>query len=372
METKKFYDRCGKMLKDIVEKRTGIKTACYKTEMPTKYMAVLSSILRRITVLERVVFGLQAEVRSKWMGMVLCHEILYGNRREALRFNRKMVQKVKDAYKALGLVEKTEERVKESVYIRINTLKATKESVSSLALKDTIIPDVYQVLERVNWSKLKSYQKGYFFVQDLSSCLPAYVLNPPAQSTVIDACAAPGNKTTHLSMLMGGEGKIFAIEKDTERFQTLREMIAKSGAENIVSINDDFLAIDRNQDKCILAATHILVDPSCSGSGLHPEEEKDLRRLSNLAGFQIKILSKALKFPVVKRVVYSTCSLFEEENEAVVKVVLQANPEFKLEKALPAWPHRGLPGYDFSDKVVRCPANEETRGFFLACFVRKS
>ncbi|KAI5172455.1 25S rRNA (cytosine2278-C5)-methyltransferase [Nematocida sp. LUAm3] len=371
METKKFYERCGRMLKDIVEKKTGIKTACYKTNAPTKYMAVLSSVLRRKAALERVVFIIKEEIRSKWMAMVICHEILYGTKRESLGFNKKMLQKVKEAYDSLGIVEPVKEKVKETAYIRLNTLKAEFSAISSLSVTETIIPNVYKVQERVNWSKLKSYQNGYFFVQDLSSCLPAYVLDPPLNATVIDTCSAPGNKTTHLSMLMQNTGKIFAVEKDFERFKILRDMISKAGAENIISMNEDFLLIDKHKDQEVLSATHILVDPSCSGSGLHPDEEKDYNRLNNLTIFQQKILEKALSYPKAQKVVYSTCSLYEEENESVVQKVLERNQKFKIEKILPQWKTRGSPGYSFSNDVVRCNADEETKGFFLACFVRK-
>ncbi|OAG28873.1 putative methyltransferase [Nematocida displodere] len=372
MESKKFYERCGLILKNIQEKRVGIKTACYKTAMPKKYMAVISSVLRKMGVLDRVLNLLDKEPKSKWTCMVLCYEILYGNHRESVSFNKKMVKQVKEAYQSLGIKETEKEIVHETTYLRLNTLKADETSISSLSLDKTIIPHVYKVLERVNWSKLKCYQNGHVFIQNLSSCMPAHVLNPPKDAVVIDACAAPGNKTTHLAMIMGGEGQIYAIEKSLERFKILREMVEKSGATNIVTINDDFLAIDRSNDRSILSATHILVDPSCTGSGIHPDEEKDYARLTNLTAFQIKALTKALKFPKVQRVVYSTCSLYEEENESVVFHALKASPEFEVEHILPDWPKRGVAGYDFADQVVRCDSDTDTQGFFLACLVRKS
>ncbi|KAH9385160.1 25S rRNA (cytosine2278-C5)-methyltransferase [Nematocida major] len=370
METKKFYERCSRMLQDVKEKRTGIKTACYKTEMPTKYMAVISSIIRKYDVLSRVVGALRFDIRNRWMAIVLCYEILYGNNREATRFNKKLANEVKETYKSLGIVEKTKTKEdRGQAYIRLNTLKADASAISSLSLEPTIVPDVYKVMEKVNWIKLKSYQEGYFFVQDLSSCLPAYVLNPPKNSVVLDACSAPGNKTTHLAML-SPTSVIYAVEKDMERYKTLREMIEKSGAENIVSMHCDFLGITKEVED-VFKAEYILVDPSCSGSGIHPGEEKDYARISKLSAFQVKILNKALSYPRAKKVVYSTCSIYEEENEGVVSQALKANPGYVLEKALPAWSKRGAPGYEFSEKVVRCDADMETKGFFLASFVRK-
>jgi len=372
METKKFYQKCGSMLKDVKEKKTGIKTACYKTQMPGKYMAVLSNILRRYSVLEKVVNVLGDKIRCKYASIVLCYEILYGCRRENMKFNKKLVKEVKDAYASLGIEEKKIEREKEVAYLRLNTLKADRSMVSTLMLEETIIPDVYKVLEKVNWSKLKSYNEGCFFIQDLSSCMAAHVLSPPKNSVVIDACASPGNKTTHLSMVMENTGTIFAVEKDVERFKTLREMVEKSGAENITTIHGNFLQVSETNSGEILAATHILVDPSCSGSGLHPEEEKDQQRIKSLVNFQIQILDKAMGLPNAKKVVYTTCSLYEEENEHVVLECLKKHPQFEVVEALPQWRKRGVPGYAFSDLVVRCDAETETRGFFLACLRRKS
>ncbi|KAI5190392.1 25S rRNA (cytosine2278-C5)-methyltransferase [Nematocida minor] len=370
METKKFYERCSRMLQDIKEKRTGIKTACYKTEMPTKYMAVISSILRKYDTLMRVVNGIQHDMKNKWLAVVVCYEILYGNQKESTRFNKKLTKEVKLIYKSLGIVEKEKKHEDTSnTYIRINTLKADSSVVSSLSTESTIIPNVYKVLEKVNWSKLRSYQEGLFFIQDLSSCLPAYALNPPRNSTVIDACAAPGNKTTHLAMI-SPESKIYAIEKDMDRYKILREMVEKSGAENIVSINADFLSITKESEE-VFDAEYILVDPSCSGSGIHPNEEKDHNRLNKLSAFQVKILQRALSFPKVRKVVYSTCSLYEEENEGVVKQVLDTNSNFTLEKVLPQWSKRGAEGYEFSENVVRCDEETGTKGFFMAMFVRK-
>ncbi|KAI5166527.1 25S rRNA (cytosine2278-C5)-methyltransferase [Nematocida sp. AWRm78] len=371
METKKFYERCGRMLRDVKEKRMGIKTACYKTEMPTKYMAVLSSILRRFDVLSRIVNALDFEIRSKWHAIVLCYEILYGNKREATQFNKKLTKKVKEVYKSLGIVEKEKKQEDTTpAYLRINTIKADESAISSLAIERTIIPNVYKVLEKVNWSKLKSYQDGLFFIQDLSSCLPAYVLKPAKNSIVVDACSAPGNKTTHLAML-SPTSTIYAVEKDTERYKILREMIEKSGAENVITMNADFLGINKEAEE-VFQAEYILVDPSCSGSGIHPGEEKDHERLNKLSAFQVKILLKALSYPKVKKVVYSTCSIYEEENEAVVKQVLDACPGFVLEKALPLWNMRGVEGYEFSENVIRCNEETGTKGFFLASFVRKA
>jgi putative methyltransferase len=95
-----------------------------------------------------------------------------------------------------------------------------------------------------------------------------------------------------------------------------------------------------------------------------------------LAAFQVTILKHALRFPNLERLVYSTCSVYKEENEDVVAAVLPYASDlgFTLETALPQWPRRGLLGsYDWADKVVRVhPELDATDGFFVAFFVRKT
>jgi len=238
------------------------------------------------------------------------------------------------------------------------------------------------------------YASGKIILQDKASCFPALILSPPASddAVVIDATAAPGNKTSHLSALMKNKGKLFAFERDRKRYSTLRAMMDKAGCKNVTPINADFLTIDP-LDMQYAAVSHILLDPSCSGSGivnrldylLDTEKGDSARqnRLENLSSFQQRIVKHAMRFPNVKKIVYSTCSIHAIENEGVVKRVL-ASEECKLANfrlaprngVLPFWPRRGLPeefeSFDDADSLVRCsPGEDATNGFFVSCFVKK-
>ena len=148
----------------------------------------------------------------------------------------------------------------------------------------------------------------------------------------------------------------------------------------------DFLSIDPNEYERV---EYILLDPSCSGSGMinrykygsiDDENKKDEKRLWYLEALQRKMLKHAMSFPSVKRIVYSTCSVHEEENENVVLYGLKhCKNRFKLENIFPEWPNRGhktiaknnLSKREFNlDYCVRTDIRDNlTNGFFVACFV---
>jgi 25S rRNA (cytosine2278-C5)-methyltransferase len=96
-------------------------------------------------------------------------------------------------------------------------------------------------------------------------------------------------------------------------------------------------------------------------------------RISSLANFQCVILKHALSFPDAERVVYSTCSIYEKENENVVSEMLKSMPNWTLLKnPFPEWPTRGLEKFSFFKDVIRSdPNKDDCIGFFVACFVRK-
>jgi putative methyltransferase len=110
----------------------------------------------------------------------------------------------------------------------------------------------------------KIYTNGWLILQDKASCMPAVVLNPPASddTVVIDATAAPGNKTSHLSALMKNRGKLLAFERDRKRFGTLEMMLEKAKCTNVKSLNADFLMSDP-LDPAYAKVTHMSVFLLC-------------------------------------------------------------------------------------------------------------
>uniref|UniRef100_A0A915PMH0 SAM-dependent MTase RsmB/NOP-type domain-containing protein n=1 Tax=Setaria digitata TaxID=48799 RepID=A0A915PMH0_9BILA len=222
---------------------------------------------------------------------------------------------------------------------------------------------------------------GYLLLQDKASCLSSQVLNPKGKTCIFDICAAPGMKTTHLAALVQNEGKIWAIDKVSDRVKTLFAMVEKAGATNVNACCGDFLRTDVT-DRRFNNVRYALLDPPCSGSGIvkrmdeliDGDEPVSASRLQSLSNLQAMLLKHAMKLPNLKKIVYSTCSIHEEENEQVVEEILNDNvlrTRFKLVKAMPKWPHRGKTNYSFGSKCLRAlPEIDLTNGFIQPIIFR--
>ena len=278
-------------------------------------------------------------------------------------------------------------------YVRANTLKmpaarAAEELRANLGAAceplehDAHVADLLRLPGGLDLHDHRLVKAGAVVLQGKSSCMPAQALAPEPGWQVIDACAAPGNKTTHLAALMGNEGTIFAFDADARRLERLKANARATGASIVRAAHQDFLRADP-ADPRYRAVRGILLDPSCSGSGttlsrgdhLLPAAgaAPDPERLEALAAFQEAALKHAMRFPGVARIVYSTCSVHARENELVVAAVLAEAERrgFELQPALAAWPRRGLPMFEGCEKLVRVDQEKDaTDGFFLALFER--
>lgn len=125
---------------------------------------------------------------------------------------------------------------------------------------------------------------------------------------------------------------------------------------------------------------YVILDPPCSGTGMLKRgqflhEEVDEKRIRGLANLQSMLLKHALKLPTLKRLVYSTCSTHELENEGVVQEVLNeefVKENYELVNPLTSWKSRGKEGYEFSELCLRAdPKVDLTNGFFVVLFQRK-
>jgi 16S rRNA (cytosine967-C5)-methyltransferase len=171
-------------------------------------------------------------------------------------------------------------------------------------------------------------------VLDEAAMCVAAALAPEPASGVLDLCAAPGGKTTHLAELMRNEGRIIACDVDDERLRTVAELSARLGITIIETVR---LRPGLNEDPPAGTFDAALVDVPCSNTGVlgrRPEVRWRLRPddLRHLVPLQTKLLLLAAeRVRPGGALVYSTCSIEPEENRAVVDAVLQARPELMLE-----------------------------------------
>lgn len=379
----------------------------------------------------------------------------------------------------------------------------TASRASKICHQDLHIPDLLALPAGTDITKWRAYREGKLILQDKASCFPAYLLDyrPSGDQNggVLDACAAPGNKTSHVAALVesyansqsikGQPPRIYACERDSSRAETLQRMMKVAGCDgrtrgdrNMPSVKvlagQDFLKLDPNT-KPWKEVRAILLDPSCSGSGIVDRDEKPLdftlpeqtgtskadepsrkrkrkrkikeeangmhngvttngdrykpisndmpsanptpasaienepiveassneqalkTRLASLAALQTKMLVHAFCFPSASRITYSTCSIYDEENESVIVAALSSSiakekgwrvlrREEQVE-GLKRWNTRGnlqacvqthgedqdgnnggLNAKEIAEACIRCEkfTAEGTHGFFVVGFAR--
>lgn len=268
--------------------------------------------------------------------------------------------------------------------VRTNTLR-----ISRAELKNRLEDEGLQVMEGhlapetliiegfKSVGSIAAHREGLFLVQDESSTLVGHALKPAPGSMVIDACSAPGGKTTHLAQLMGNRGRIVACDIHEHKLDLVRENVGRLG---IIIIEPVLLDATRLHEEYSGQADYILVDAPCSGLGVlrrRPEIRwrKKPEQIAELHELQLAILDSAARcLKPGGALVYSTCTVTEEENTGVVKEILRRHPELKPESLAGCLPESlpDLSGLEtIPDGYVQfLPHRHGTDGFFIARFRR--
>jgi 16S rRNA (cytosine967-C5)-methyltransferase len=225
--------------------------------------------------------------------------------------------------------------------LRINPLKTDRETVQTAfaerGVQTTTLP-LPQALRIVGNAgpiqKLPGYAQGWWTVQEASAQLVGHLVNPKSGMNIVDLCAAPGGKTTHLVELMQENGTVWACDRTASRLKRLRQNLDRLDMTERVNVQQ----IDgRKLGADIPLADIVLLDAPCSGLGtLHRHADARWRQtpetVRELCTLQAQLLDSAAQH--VKpggALVYATCTLHPSENEAVVQQFLIQNPQWQIE-----------------------------------------
>jgi len=258
-------------------------------------------------------------------------------------------------------------------YIRINTLTNDHEKIKHAIINEGInlakvdgLDFVYRVINNKPLTKLNSYRKGLFQIQDKSSCFSVLGSDPRPGYTVIDACSAPGSKTSFIAQMMENSGAIYSIDNSKRRSTIWQKEMNRLNVENAVPI----IADAKVNLPLKIMADLVLIDPPCSGTGIFMKTPSmkwaiDLISIYRYSNLQFDIIKNSAEH--VKAggtLAYSTCSITLEENEMLVERFLRSCPDFKLVDVSPEIGSPGLRG------LVKCrrffPHKHNCSGFFFA------
>ena len=249
-----------------------------------------------------------------------------------------------------------------NITIRRNNLKINKEEFEK-QLKERNInfteieenKDFYIVEKIKNIENLDMFQKGYFTVQDLSAGMSAYMLEPKENEYILDACSAPGGKTTYIAELMNNKGKILAWDLYEARTNLIKENAQRLGINIINTETNDATKYKAEYNEKF---DKILLDVPCMGIGVikrkpdikwHRKPE-DLKVISKV---QYEILENCSKY--VKKggtIIYSTCSILEKENHGIIQKFLEKNPIYTTTE-------------------IKIEPTEKQDGFYIAKLIKK-
>lgn len=222
-------------------------------------------------------------------------------------------------------------------YVRVNNLRTKTENFKLRMSKNDVpftesewLPGYFQVESVAPFISKGWLEKGFCIIQDIAAGFAPALLDPQPGETVYDLCAAPGTKSMVMSDLMEAEGSILAVDISSDRLEKLAQSAVDHHAENIRVRRADVTELELPQ------ADAVLLDAPCTGTGVLSKRadlrwRRDEESLANAAERQAELLDSAAE--MVKkggRLVYSTCSLEEEENWQQVEKFLDRNDKFEV------------------------------------------
>lgn len=301
-------------------------------------------------------------------------------------FTRKMQKLLGDEYEAFVKSYETE-RVQG---LRFNTLKGSLEEMEEKCReKFGLVPvtwckEGYYYQAETRPGKHPYHEAGVYYIQEPSAMSVVALLDPKPGDRVLDLCAAPGGKTTHIAERLCGEGLLVSNEIHPARAKILSQNVERMGIANAVVTNEDSAKLKKYFPEYF---DKMVVDAPCSGEGMFRKDEQARVHWSEenvriCAERQREILDNAAE--MLKpggSLVYSTCTFSPEEDEDGIASFLERHPEFSVAKAgadvnlsglsagCPEWSSRKLP--ELADTFRIWPHKAEGEGHYLALLVKR-
>lgn len=265
--------------------------------------------------------------------------------------------------------------------LRLNPLKKGPQAEVFSMVRETLALDRvvpwaehgYYYPDDVKPGKHPWHEIGLYYIQEPSAMCAAALLHPSPGERVLDLCAAPGGKSTQLAAYLGGEGLLVANEIHPARSKILAQNIERLGISNCIVTNEDSETLAKHFPSFF---HKIQVDAPCSGEGMFrkiPEamEEWSPEHVTMCAERQLGILDQAaIMLKPDGRLVYSTCTFAEEENEDVITAFLEAHPEFELLEVDAPWFSHGTGKQPGAFRLW--PHKLDGEGHFAAVFHKKA
>jgi 16S rRNA (cytosine967-C5)-methyltransferase len=253
--------------------------------------------------------------------------------------------------------------------LRANTLVGPAAALAAALPVRTTVPgdpaEAVVALEPFDAHGSELWRAGAFMPQSRAAMVVAHALDPQPGDRVLDLCAAPGGKTTHLAALMGATGEVLAVERHAGRARALERTAARMGATNVTVRRADAARPPGRPG----GFDRVLLDPPCSGLGTL-QSRPDLRwraspaAVTDLVDVQARLLSAAASaLAPGGTLVYSTCTISPAENEGQIDSFLASHPDFaalELSARFPGWAAPAGP------HLLALPSVQGSDGFFVS------
>lgn len=296
-----------------------------------------------------------------------------------------MIEELSNDGLAWGKIEEicNSSNIRPKISIRVNKIKTSKEQLKikleqkGINVEEGILED-FLVLNKVkNIEKLEEFKEGLFTIQDEAAGLTALILDPNINDNILDACSSPGGKTTYIAEIVENSANVEAWDIHEHRTKLVEQNAKRLG---ITAIKEKVQDATKNIEEYHEKFDKILLDVPCLGIGVlkrKPDikwqrKKEDIKEITKL---QYDILNNCAKYLKKDgKMVYSTCSIFKEENIEIVNKFLNENSEFELEKIkLPSYSNREnyFQRFLINEQILQVYQNEKTDGFFMCKIKRK-